>query len=127
MVLLGSEVKAIRENRCNLKDSFARVIKGEIFLLNAHISVLNTTNAYYKHDETRSRKLLLKRKDIDKIDEQIKKDGLTLMCLDLHLSNRNYVKATIALAKGKKLYDKRESLKEKDIKRSIAREMKRYN
>lgn len=113
LVLKGSEVVALRAGRANLKDSFARVIKGEIFLLNAHISHLATTNSHFKHDETRPRKLLLHKKQIDKIIGKVSTEGFTLVVLDLYFSKKNKVKATLCIAKGKQLHDKRESIKRK--------------
>lgn len=111
--LKGSEVVALRAGRANLKDSFARIIKGELFLLNAHISHLSTTHSYFKHDERRARKLLMHRKQIDKLLGKVSVDGLTLVVLELYFNARNKVKATICLAKGKQLHDKREALKKK--------------
>lgn len=111
--LKGSEVVALRAGRANLKDSFARIIKGELFLLNAHISHLSTTHSYFKHDERRARKLLMHRKQIDKLLGKVSVDGLTLVVLELYFNARNKVKATLCLAKGKQLHDKREALKKK--------------
>lgn len=111
--LKGSEVVALRAGRANLKDSFARIIKGELFLLNAHISHLSTTNAHFKHDETRPRKLLMHRKQIDKLLGKVSVEGYTLVVLDLYFNAKNRVKATLCVAKGKQLHDKREVLKKK--------------
>lgn len=113
MVLKGSEVVALRAGRANLKDSFVRVIKGELFLLNAHISHLSTTNSHFKHEERRARKLLMHRKQIDKLFGKVSQDGLTLVVLELYFNVKNKVKANLALAKGKTLHDKREVLKKK--------------
>ncbi|KGI55525.1 SsrA-binding protein SmpB [Campylobacter sp. MIT 97-5078] len=113
MVLKGSEVVALRAGRANLKDSFVRVIKGELFLLNAHISHLSTTNSHFKHEERRARKLLMHRKQIDKLFGKVSQDGLTLVVLELYFNVKNKVKASLALAKGKTLHDKREVLKKK--------------
>ena len=82
-VLKGSEVVALRAGRANLKDSFVRVIKGELFLLNSHISYLSTTNSYFKHEERRARKLLMHKKQIDKLFGKVSLDGLTLVVLDI--------------------------------------------
>ncbi len=124
--LKGSEVKAIREKRVNLKDSYVRLIKGEAFLLNSHIGVLNTTHAYYKHEEARVRKLLLHRKEINKLQQKVDQDGMTIVALSMFFNHKNLVKVQIALAKGKQLHDKRQSLKEKSQKRDIARAMKEF-
>lgn len=117
IVLQGSEVKAIRQGRINLKDSFVRIIKGEAFLLNAHISHLNTVNIHYARPERTDRKLLLHQKQIRKLDAKVAQDGLTIVPLSVYFNAKNLVKLEIALAKGKNLHDKRESLKEKDAHR----------
>jgi len=126
IVLKGSEVKAIRAGRVNLKDSFVRLVQGEAFLFNAHIGLLNTTHHYYGHEERGSRKLLLKRKEIEKLQRSIEKEGLTVVPLLLYFNRKNFVKIQIAIAKGKKLHDKRHDLKEKDMKRDIERAMKEF-
>lgn len=124
VVLKGSEIKSLRLGRANLKDSFVRIIKGEMFLLNAHISFLNTVNSHFKPDEKRARKLLMHRKQIDKLFGAVSTKGMTLVALSLYLNNKNILKAKIALAKGKNLHDKREDLKTKqanlDAKRALS-------
>ena len=125
--LKGSEVKAIRAGRVNLKDSFIRIIKGEVFILNMHISHLETTHTTYRPAEDRDRKLLLHRKQIDKFYDKVKKDGYTLVATKLYFNDRNFVKLSVGLAKGKKLYDKREALKERDMKRQANRILKEWN
>lgn len=117
IVLKGSEVKALRAGRANLKDSFVRVIKGEIFLLNAYIGFLENTHAFYRPNERDPRKLLMHRKQIDKLLGAVTKDGLTIVALSIYLNDKNIVKLKIALAKGKNLHDKRQSLKKKDAQR----------
>ena len=124
MELMGSEVKAIRDKRVNLKDSYVRIIKGEAFLLGAHISVLVTTHAYYGHEETRPRKLLLHKKELEKLKEKVDLEGLTIVPLALYFNHKNLVKVQIGLGKGKKLYDKRNDLKEKSQKRDMDRALK---
>lgn len=126
LVLQGSEVKAIRAGRVNLKDSFVRFVQGEAFLFNAHIGLLATTHHYYGHEERGSRKLLLHKKEIDKMVGSVDKDGLTVVPLQLYFNRKNIVKIQIAIAKGKKLHDKRQDLKEKDMKRDIERALKDY-
>lgn len=126
MVLKGSEVVALRAGRANLKDSFVRIIKGELFLLNAHISHLSTTHSYYKHEERAARKLLMHRKQIDKLLGKVSIERYTLVILDLYFNNKNKVKATLALAKGKNLHDKRESLKKKQADIEARSAMKNY-
>jgi len=126
LVLQGSEVKGIRAGRVNLKDSFVKLVRGEAFLFNAHIGRLETTHHYYGHEERGSRKLLLHKKEIHKLARAIEKDGLTVVPLSLYFNRKNIVKIQIGIAKGKKLHDKRQDLKAKDMKRDIARAMKEY-
>ena len=126
IVLKGSEVKALRAGRANLKDSFARVIKGELFLLNAHISHLNTTHSAFHPNERAPRKLLMHRKQIDKIFGQVTQEGLTLVVLALYLNDKNIVKTRLALAKGKNLHDKRETIKRKKADKEARAAMKKY-
>ncbi|MDR1614201.1 MAG: SsrA-binding protein SmpB [Campylobacteraceae bacterium] len=123
--LKGSEVKAIRLGRVNLKDSFVKIIRGEIFLIGAHISHMSTANPFFKPDERRDRKLLLHRKQIDKLFGKVMKEGLTIVALSLYLNDKNRIKAQIALAKGKKEHDKRESLKRKEADREAQAAIKR--
>jgi len=126
MVLKGSEVKGIRAGRVNLKDSFVKIVRGEAFLFNAHIGRLETTHHYYGHEERGSRKLLLHRKEIAKLSEAVEKEGLTVVPLQMYFSRKNIVKLQIAIARGKKLHDKRQDMKEKDMKRDIERTLKDY-
>ncbi len=126
IVLEGSEVKAIREGRINLKDSFVRIIKGEVFLLNAHISHLSTTHSTYRPNERRSRKLLLHSKQIDKMYSKVTKDGITLVALKLYFNDKNMIKIEVATAQGKKLHDKREDLKAKTMKRETEQVLKSF-
>ncbi len=126
LVLKGSEIKGIRAGRVNLKDSFIRFVQGEAFLFNAHIGRLETTHHFYGHEERGSRKLLLHKKQIVKMIKAVEKDGYTVVPLELYFNDRNIVKIQIAIAKGKQLHDKRNDLKEKDMKRDIERSMKDY-
>ncbi|AXH08692.1 SsrA-binding protein [Malaciobacter halophilus] len=126
IVLEGSEVKALREGRANLKDSFVRVIKGEVFILNMHISHLSTAHSTYRPDERRSRKLLLHKKEIDKMYTKVTKDGVTLVPLKMYFNSKNIVKVLIATAKGKKLHDKREDLKRKTMQRESQQALKNF-
>lgn len=126
IVLKGSEIKAIRAGRVNLKDSFIRFVQGEAFLFNAHIGRLETTHHFYAHEERGSRKLLLHKKQIAKMVKAVEKEGYTVVPLELYFNERNIVKIQIAIAKGKQLHDKRNDLKEKDMKRDIERSMKDY-
>lgn len=124
--LLGSEVKALRAGRANLKESFVKIIKGEAFLMQAHISYLDTTNPYFKPDPRRARKLLLHKKQIEKLETKASKEGLTIVALSIYFNKRNFAKVSIALAKGKKLHDKRETLKKKTQEREVKIALKNY-
>ena len=125
IALKGSEVKAARQNRVNIKDSFVRIIKGEAFLFGAHFSHLETTNSHFKPDERRTRKLLLKRKEISKLHGQVSQKGFSIVPLTAYFKRKN-LKLQIALVSGKKLYDKRESLKQKTLKREAEMAMKKW-
>jgi len=124
IVLQGSEVKALRAKRANLNDAFCRFIKGELYLMNAHIAHLETTNRHYSKDERAPRKLLLHKKQLDKLFGKISKDGLTIVPLMLYFNEKNLAKVSIALAKGKKLHDKRETLKKRTLDREAASAIK---
>jgi len=124
LVLKGSEVKAIRAHKVNLKDSFIRFVGNEAFLFNAHIGRLETTHHFYTHEERGSRKLLLHKKQIQKMLKAVNRDGYTVVPLQLYFNDRNIIKIQIAIAKGKQLHDKRQDLKAKDMKRDIERSMK---
>jgi SsrA-binding protein len=126
IVLEGGEIKAIRASRVNLKDSFVKFIKNEPTLFNAHVSLLDTTNAYYKPDSRRARKLLMNKKEILKWEIKVKQQSLTVVPLMLYFNNKNIAKLQIALAKGKKNYDKREDIKAKDMLRDAQRDLKQY-
>lgn len=122
IALKGTEVKSIKDGKANIKDSYA-IIKGdEVFLLNTHISQYKEGNIF-NHDETRTRKLLMHKKEILKLRDRIALEGLTLVPLKMYFK-KNKVKVLIGLAKGKKNYDKRESIKERDIKRNIEKNYK---
>jgi len=124
IVLQGSEVKALRAKRANLNDAFCRFIKGELYLMNAHIAHLETTNRHYSKDERAPRKLLLHKKQLDKLFGKTSKDGLTIVPLMLYFNEKNLAKVSIALAKGKKLHDKRETLKKRTLDREAASAIK---
>jgi len=126
LVLSGSEVKGIRAKRVNLKDSFIRFVKEEAFLFNAHIGRLDTTHYFYGHEERGSRKLLLHKKELQKMLKAVTRDGYTIVPLQLYFNARNLVKIQIAIAKGKQLHDKRHDLKAKDQKRDIDRAIKEH-
>ncbi len=115
----GTEIKSIRAGRVNMKDSFAKIERGEVFLHNMHISPYEQGNRY-NHDPLRTRKLLMHRKEINKLIGLTKEKGYSLVPLKLYLKN-GFAKVLIGLGKGKKTYDKREDLKRKDAKREIER------
>lgn len=118
--LVGTEIKSVRKGSVDLKDSFITIKNNEAFLLNMYIAKYEEGNIF-NHDERRTRKLLLHKKEIKKLKEKISIEGLTLIPLKLYFK-KNYVKVLIGICKGKKLYDKRASIKERDLKR----ETKRY-
>ncbi len=123
IVLTGTEIKSIRKGMLNLKDSFAKIEDNEVFLYNMHISPYEQGNRF-NHKPDRVRKLLLQKKEIMKILAKIKKEGYTIVPLELFLTH-GFAKIELGLAKGKKIYDKRESIAKKTLDRDIARQMKR--
>ena len=125
IVLQGTEVKSIREGRISLKDCYAKVEGDEVFLNKCHISPYNHS-AFYNHEPMRKRKLLLKKREIRKLIGKAIEKGQTLVPLQVYL-RRNLVKVELALAQGKKLYDKREVMKRKEEERQIARALKAKN
>ena len=124
LVLQGNEVKALRAGRVNIGDAYCRFIKGELWLMNAHIGHMDTTNTYYARDERAPRKLLLHKKELEKLFGKVSRDGLTIVPLMLYFNERNRAKISIALARGKKLHDKRETLKRRTMEREAAKAMK---
>lgn len=124
IVLTGTEIKSVRKGMINLKDSFAKIEDGEVFLYNMHISPYEQGNRY-NHKPDRIRKLLLNKQEINKMLGKIKKDGYAIIPLELFLSH-GFAKMEIGLAKGKKLYDKREAIAKKTQDRDIARQIKRW-
>lgn len=127
IVLLGSEVKALRKGRVNLKDSFVKIVKSEIFVFGMHISCLETTYVHFRPKEMRDRKLLLHRKQIDRLFGSVSKEGLSIVPLKIYFNKQNRVKVEIALVRGKNLYDKRESIKRKILDREALASMKNYS
>jgi SsrA-binding protein len=122
LVLLGSEVKSLRDGKANLKDSYARIQKGEAFLVNAHISPYPGANRF-NHEPTRARKLLLHEREIERLTGKTKEKGLTLIPLKLYFKSGR-AKVELGLARGKRLYDKRETLKRKMAEREVERSLK---
>ncbi len=125
IVLEGAEVKSIRSGSVNLKDSFCTVYNGEVFIKNMHIAVYDKSGAFNSRDSKRDRKLLLRKSEINKLVGKVKEKGLTLIPLNLHFEG-SLVKVSLGVCKGKHSYDKKDSIKEKDIKRSQERAIKEY-
>lgn len=126
IVLLGAEVKSLRLSRCNLKDSFARFVKGELFVFGMHISFLQSTNPHFRPDEKRARKLLLHRKELDKWLGRVSQDGLSIVPLMIYFNKHNKIKLQIALVRGKQLHDKRESIKKRILDREARASLKDF-
>ena len=124
IVLTGTEIKSIRLGKANLKDSYAIIKNNEIYLLNMHISKYDQGNIF-NHEETRTRKLLMHKKEILKLRDRLDLEGSTLIPLKLYFKGSK-AKILLGLAKGKKNYDKREAIKKKDIERQLARDLKNY-
>jgi SsrA-binding protein len=124
IVLTGTEIKSIRDGKANIKDCYGVIRNGEVYLLNMHISHYEQGNIF-NHDETRTRKLLLHKKEILKLNNSIQLQGLTLIPLKVYFK-KNKAKILLGLCRGKKNYDKRESIKERDIKRDLQKNYK-YN
>lgn len=122
--LTGTEIKSIRLGNANIKDCYGIVKNGEVFLLNMYIKEYTEGNIF-NHEETRTRKLLLHKKEILKLRDAIERDGYTLIPLKLYFKG-NLAKIELGIARGKKTYDKREAIKERDIKRNIAKEFKNH-
>ncbi|WP_013325480.1 SsrA-binding protein SmpB [Gloeothece verrucosa] len=123
--LTGTEVKSIRAGRINLKDGYALIRNGEAWLINVHISPYEASGQYFNHDPRRTRKLLLHRKEINKLIGQVEQKGLTLVPLKMYFKD-SWIKVSIGLGQGKKLHDKRETLKRRQDEREMQRAMKRY-
>ena len=122
IVLTGTEIKSIRLGKANIKDSYAVIKNGEIFLLNMFISHYKEGNIF-NHEETRTRKLLLHRSEILKLNDKVRLEGYTLIPLKIYFV-KGKAKLLLGVCKGKKNYDKREALKEKDIRRQVEKDLK---
>ncbi|MDR0647989.1 MAG: SsrA-binding protein SmpB [Synergistaceae bacterium] len=123
IVLSGTEIKSVRAGNVNLKDGFARVDKGELWLYNVHISPYEK-GTYYNKDPLRPRKLLVHKKQLLKLNVKIREKGLTLIPLKMYLKEGKRAKIELAIAKGKQQHDKRDSMAERDAEREIARSVK---
>ena len=122
IVLTGTEIKSIRDGRVNLSDAYVRPERGELWLLNAHIARYEASS-YLSHEPTRPRKLLLHRKEIGDLTSKVLERGFTLVPLRLYIKD-SMAKVEVALAKGKKLYDKRESIARREMERELGRAVK---
>ncbi len=122
IVLLGSEIKALRAGHCSLDDSYVIIKEGELFILNMNIPVYQAGSSF-THEPTRSRKLLMHKKQIFELERAVEREGYTLIPARVYI-RRGHCKVQIALAKGKKNYDKRETVKKRDIERKIAKAVK---
>ena len=118
IALKGTEIKSLRKSSCDLSDSFAIIKKGEVYLLNAFIAKYDEGNIF-NHDTRRTRKLLLHKSEINKLLNKVSRGGYSLIPLDIHFKNGK-AKVALGVCKGKKLYDKRETIKERDLKRENA-------
>lgn len=125
IILEGAEVKALRAGNCNLKDSFCFIRNGEVQLKNMHIPVYDKAGAFNSKDSKRDRKLLMHKREIDKIVGKINTKGMTLVPISLYFKD-NLIKVEVALCRGKQNYDKKESVKQRDNKRDLARQLKEY-
>ncbi len=117
IALTGTEIKSIRNGSVSIKESYIRIKNGEAFIINMHIAKYEEGNIF-NHDETRERKLLLHKKEIRKLKEELDKDGISILPLKIYLK-KNLVKVLIGTGKGKKLYDKKETIKKRDIEREV--------
>lgn len=127
IVLGGTEIKSIRKGKASISESFCEFNEnGELFIINMHIDEYSH-GSHYNHLPTAQRKLLLNKKELKKLEKEVTASGLTIIPLNLFLNERGLAKINIALAKGKKLYDKRDSIKDRDNKRDLARIKKNFN
>ena len=122
--LTGTEIKSLRQGKASLGDAFCVIKKNELWVKNMHITEYEK-GTYANHEPLRTRKLLLRKSELKKLDKKVREKGLTIIPVSVFISERGFAKIEIALAKGKKVHDKRVSIKEKDTKREFDREMKR--
>ncbi|GEO06752.1 SsrA-binding protein [Adhaeribacter aerolatus] len=121
IMLTGTEIKSVREGNVNLTDGFCAFLSGELWLNQVHIAKF-TEGTYNNHEPTRARKLLLNKKELNQLRKKSEEQGTTIIPTRLFINDRGFAKVDIALAKGKKLFDKREDIKERDVKREMQRE-----
>jgi len=125
IALAGSEVKSIRAGRISLKDSFVEVQNGEAFLLRCHVSPYEQAGAF-NHEPERKRKLLLHAREIHRLDQKVKERGFSIVPLLVFLTDKGLIKVEIALVRGKREYEKKQKLKERDIRREMDRDLQRF-
>lgn len=126
IVLTGTEIKSIRASRVNFKDSYASIEKGELWLFGLHISPYEK-GGYTNHKPERDRKLLIKKREIIRLNSKVREKGLTLIPVSIYLKDNRWAKVEIALARGKTSYDKRDDITDRDVKRDIARSLRDKN
>lgn len=127
LCLEGSEVKSLRNGNCSIKEAYIKVDKGEVYIIGMYVKNFEQINTFKRLDERRTKKLLLTKKEIRKLESILANDGYTIVPLQVYFADNNRAKIEIAIAKGKKNYDKRESIKKAEQKREIDRHMKNYN
>ncbi|MCC9166571.1 SsrA-binding protein SmpB [Pontibacter harenae] len=120
VMLKGTEIKSIREGKVNMQDGYCVFMNGELWLHNVHIATY-TEGTHYNHEPMRARKLLLNKKELSRLEDKAQEQGVTIIPTRVFISDRGFAKVDIALARGKKLYDKRQDIKEKDVKRELDR------
>jgi len=122
--LVGSEIKPIKAGFVSIKEGYCYIDKGELFIKGMHVSVSKESGVYDNHDPYRVRKLLMNKKEILKLEKSIAAKGMTIVPLNIHVNKVGLIKVKIGLCKGKKLYDKRETMKKRDVERDIQRSIK---
>lgn len=123
IALVGTEVKPVRAGQVNLRDGFARIERGQVLLYNVHISPYEQGNRW-NHEPTRARRLLLNRKEIGRLSGRVQQSGFTLVPLSIYFNERGYAKVELGVAKGKQLWDKRQSIAKRDVEREVRRAVK---
>ncbi|WP_299700988.1 SsrA-binding protein SmpB [uncultured Pontibacter sp.] len=120
IMLMGTEIKSIREGKVNMQDGYCVLHNGELYLHNVHISTY-TEGTHYNHEPMRVRKLLVNKSELKRLEKGVQEQGVTIIPIRVFISDRGFAKVEIALARGKKLHDKREDIKAKDVKRELDR------
>jgi SsrA-binding protein len=120
IMLMGTEIKSIREGKVNMQDGYCVLHNGELYLHNVHISTY-TEGTHYNHEPMRTRKLLVNKSELKRLEKGVQEQGVTIIPIRVFISDRGFAKVEIALARGKKLHDKREDIKAKDVKRELDR------